>query len=751
MPIKSQLKMDIMHLSRQITIILTLFVCSNTLQAQQVKGLVTDMDGTPLIGVFVNKMGTQIHTHTNEFGKFTIEQVMGGDTLRVSLLGFEAEKIIIGNVNDLYEVEMEDASFDLGEVTVRRSNRQTNVVTKIDLEVAPVRSSQEILRKVPGLFIGQHAGGGKAEQIFLRGFDIDHGTDVALSVDGMPVNMVSHAHGQGYADLHFVIPETIERIDFGKGPYYSEKGNFATAGYVDFKTKDRLRESTVGLDVGQFNTLRAVGLINLLDTAGQNAYIASEYILSDGPFESPQKFNRINVMGKYSKFLESGAKFSLLASHFTSSWDASGQIPQRAVDQGLITRFGAIDDTEGGNTSRTNFALNSTHPLKDGGFLTSNIFFSHYDFELFSNFTFFLEDPENADQIRQRENRNIFGAKTVYHKVYNLGAGTGTLQVGAGLRVDDNDEVGLSRTANRKTLLEQIQLGDIKERNFYGFVGTEIEFGNLSINPSLRYDFFRFNYVNALDSLYNNQGQTKGRFSPKLNFVYEVNSDLQLFAKTGIGFHSNDTRVVLEQEKDILPAAYGADLGAVFKPARRLLVNAALWYLFLEQEFVYVGDAGIVEPSGQTRRQGIDLGFRYQLNDWLFANADGTYTKARSIEDPEGENLIPLAPVYTATGGISVQQKRYRGSLQFRYLGDRAANEDNSIVAKGYTIVDLNASYDIGKLTLGFNIENLFDSEWNETQFATESRLRNETESVEEIHFTPGTPFFFKSTLRYRF
>ncbi|MEM9528517.1 MAG: TonB-dependent receptor, partial [Bacteroidota bacterium] len=172
---------------------------------------------------------------------------------------------------------------------------------------------------------------------------------------------------------------------------------------------------------------------------------------------------------------------------------------------------------------------------------------------------------------------------------------------------------------------------------------------------------------------------------------------------------------------------------------------------FLEQEFVYVGDAGIVEPSGQTRRQGIDFGFRYQLTDWLFANADYTYTRARSIDDPEGENLIPLAPVHTATGGISVQQDRFRSSLQFRYLGDRPANEDNSIVAEGYTVVDLNANYDFKQFTLGFVVENLLDVDWNETQFATESRLRNEAASVEEIHFTPGTPFFFKTTLRYRF
>lgn len=734
-------------------ILFTLFFSfAVSLFGHHIEGRITDSEGQPVEGAFIVQKGTQVHTHSDEFGKFAIEDVPAGDTLRVSLLGYEAVEVLIKDIEKFLKIELEAAAFDLGEVTVRRGNGRTNIISQIDVELTPVRSSQEILRRVPGLFIGQHAGGGKAEQIFLRGFDIDHGTDVALSVDGMPINMVSHAHGQGYADLHFIIPETIDNIDFGKGPYYAERGNFGTAGYVAFDTKDRLRNSTVGLDVGQFNTVRALGMFNLLDTMGQSAYLAAEYLLTDGPVESSQNFSRTNVMGKYTSLLNNGTKISLLASHFTSTWDASGQIPQRAVDQGLITRFGAIDDTEGGNTSRTNIALNTTTPLRGGGFLKNTAYYSHYDFELFSNFTFFLEDPVNGDQIRQVEDRNIFGVSSTFNRNVYIGSGSALLRAGAGLRADQVNDNGLSRTANRKTLLENIQLGDVRENNLFAFVSAEFEFGDFSLTPSLRYDYFTFNYVSALDSLYDNQDQTKGIFSPKLSASYELSSNVQLFAKAGIGFHSNDTRVVLNNTADdILPAAYGADLGAIFKPAPRLVANAALWYLYLEQEFVYVGDAGIVEPSGQTRRQGIDLGFRYQLTDWLFANADYTYTKARSIDDPEGENLIPLAPVHTGTGGISVKQNKYRGSLQVRYLGDRAANEDNSIVAEGYTVVDLNASYDFKNLTLGFAIENLLDVEWNETQFATESRLRNEAESVEEIHFTPGTPFFFKTTLRYRF
>lgn len=731
--------------------VFVLFFFSLSLSAQRVTGKVTGERQEPILGALIFKTGSQTHTHSDEYGRFVLDGVNAGDTLQVSLLGYEPQRAVIKNIDKAYNFSLEVAPFDLGSVTVNRSSKEVNVVSRIDLQVTPVQSSQEILRKVPGLFIGQHAGGGKAEQIFLRGFDIDHGTDIALSVDGIPVNMVSHAHGQGYADLHFLIPETIKSIDFGKGPYYAEQGNFATAGYVGFQTKDRLNGSMVGLDAGQFNTLRAVGLFNLLDTTNQQAYIAGEYMLSDGPFESPQNFSRRNIMGKYTAFTGNGTRLSLMASHFSSIWDASGQIPQRAVDQGLITRFGAIDDTEGGNTSRTNLSLTATRPLADGGFLKSNVYWSQYDFELFSNFTFFLEDPVNADQIRQKEDRKLFGGQASYNRNLYLGSGSVGLEFGGGFRADENNDVLLSRTRNRNETLELIQLGDIQERNFFSFVSADFEFGDWSIQPSLRYDFFDFTYEDELDPVYNPQSQTKGAVSPKLSVVYDAGLNTQIFLKTGVGFHSNDTRVVLSEDRDILPAAYGADLGINFKPARRLIANAALWYLFLEQEFVYVGDAGIVEPSGQTRRQGIDLGFRYQLNDWLFANADGTYTHARSVDDPEGENLIPLAPEYTATGGLSVRKPTYRGSLQFRYLGDRAANEDNSIVAPGYTVVDLNASHDFGNLTVGFIIENLLDVEWNETQFATESRLFNEPQSVEEIHFTPGTPFFFRTTLRYKF
>ena len=714
------------------------------------KGKVVDSDGNPAENAYLVNTNSESHAHTNEFGLFSLDKTVLGDVIKITALGYKKSNFTIVSSDDI--IILEDDIFRLNEIVIQPKLSAMNVISKIDLQTTPVNSSQEILRKVPGLFIGQHAGGGKAEQIFLRGFDIDHGTDIAISVDGMPVNMVSHAHGQGYADLHFVIPETVEKIDFGKGTYYANKGDFATAGYVAFQTKDKIGKSSVGLEVGQFNTTRIVGLFNLLgNQKTQSAYIATEYILTDGPFDSPQNFNRINLLGKYSAILNDNSKFSISASRFSSKWDASGQIPQRLIDNGTISRFGAVDDTEGGITSRTNFNVSLSKPIDENTFLKANAFYSNYQFELYSNFTFFLEDPVNGDQIKQKENRNIYGMNTELNKKMKLNDVDVLLQFGGGFRADATKDTELSHTLNRRTVLENLKLGDIDESNLFLYLNSEFNFGKLMINPALRLDYFKFNYQDKLTANYKTQSESKFKFSPKLNFIYSQNNNLQFFIKSGVGFHSNDTRVVFENSgKQILPTAIGTDVGTIWKPFPKLILNATLWHLYLEQEFVFVGDAGIVEPSGQSRRMGAELGLRYQLNDWLYFDADCNYTYARSIDESKGQDYIPLAPDFTTTGGLSFQKLNgFSGGIRSRYLKSRPANEDNSIVAKGYFVSDVNVNYQYKNLNFGVAVENIFNTEWNETQFATESRLQDETKSVEEIHLTPGTPFFIKGKITY--
>ena len=744
-----------MKIKHAILVLLMLMV-SSTAFSQHLKGKVLNTFSQPLESAYVFNVTTKSHAHSSENGLFTIDNTSVGDSLKIGLLGYETKFVVVSSSSfeATLPITLQEKAFQLDEMIITEELNTASTITRLDMNTNPLNSSQEALRKVPGLIIGQHAGGGKAEQIFLRGFDIDHGTDVSINVDGMPVNMVSHAHGQGYSDLHFLIPETVNKIDFGKGPYYGDKGDFTTAGFVDFSTKDYLKESAITFSMGDFNTLRTLGMFNLLEKSkNQNAYIATEYLATDGPFESPQNFNRINVFGKYVTFSSDNSKLSLTASHFTSRWDASGQIPQREVDNGNITRFGAIDDTEGGETQRTNFNVEFNKYITDNTRLKTNAFYSHYAFELYSNFTFFLEDPVNGDQIKQQEDRHIFGANASVVKETSLGSTPVTISSGLGLRHDIVNDIELSHTLNRKTTLEQIQLGDLNQTNVDAFVNAEFEFGKLKVAPALRLDYFKFLYNDKLQANYTTQSETKTILSPKLNFYYDAASNLQLFLKSGIGFHSNDTRVVVSnQGEDVLPRAYGLDFGKVWKPFPKLVLNSALWYLFLEQEFVYVGDAGIVEPSGKTERYGLDLGLRYQFNDWLFFDTDATITHARSTEDPDGQNYIPLAPDFTLAGGLSINDLNgFSGGIRYRYIDDRPANEDNSIVAEGYFVTDFNANYSFDNITLGFVIENLFDTEWNETQFATESRLQNEAQSVEEIHFTPGTPFFIKGTIAYRF
>ncbi len=720
-------------------------------QAQTFEGEIVDTNGNPLEDVAVYDSSSGYHTHTNSSGKFKLKNATPGNLINITILGFEKQEYRINqeDFNNIKIFDLKEATLNLDQIVLSSNRDPLNEVLRVELQTNPVKSSQEILRKVPGLIIGQHAGGGKAEQIFLRGFDIDHGTDISLAVDGMPVNMVSHAHGQGYSDLHFLIPETIKNIEFGKGPYYADKGNFTTAGFVDFRTKDKIEENLVSLELGDFNSKRLVGMFQILDKEYSSAYMASSLNLFDGPFESPQNFNRFNIMGKYNYRKPGTEELNLTLSHFQSKWDASGQIPERAVADESINRFGAIDDTEGGNTSRTNFLLNHTKYLPGSKKLRSRAFYSHYDFELYSNFTFFLEDPVNGDQIKQKEDRNVLGAESVLEytgKELPLEMG---YSMGIGFRYDDSNLNELSRTRNRKEILERLSYGNIDETNVYTFLNTEFNFGKLQINPGIRVDYFNFDYEDLITETYDLKSEDKVFFSPKLNFNYSASGDLQLYLKNGIGFHSNDTRVVVARNaQEILPAAYGTDLGMIYKPGNKWIFNAAAWLLYLDQEFVYVGDAAIVEPSGKTRRYGIDLGARFQANDWLYLYADLNYTYARSTEASSGENYIPLAPELTSSGGLAVENlSGFSGAISYRFVNDRPANEDFSITAEGYVVTDLNVNYRYKNIQVGFIVENLLDTAWNETQFATESRLRNEQSPVEEIHFTPGTPFFLRGKI----
>jgi outer membrane receptor protein involved in Fe transport len=727
-----------------------------------IKGrVVTSKNGEPLNNAVIILRENNTMALSDESGAFEFKRLEAGIYhLECYMLGFRSqtqEVSVEENETKVLTIRMEEGFLQIDQITVS-PRKDINYFNAIDFRLRPTQTTQDLLRLVPGLFIAQHAGGGKAEQIFIRGFDVDHGTDVAISVDGMPVNMVSQAHGQGYADLHFVIPETVEGMDFSKGTYDARTGNFNTAGSVRFQTLNYLKRNVMKFEAGSFNTYRGLAMLKLLDKTDstnarrQNAYVASEFVATKGYFDYPQNFDRLNIMGKYTAELNSSTSLNLSLSTFSSRWDASGQIPDRAVKSGLISWYGAIDPTEGGNTSRSNANLSLVKILNDGAVIRNQIYGINYRFNLYSNFTFFKDDTLNGDEIFQYEDRTIFGYNGSYSKGYELLGIKASTIAGVGFRDDNIRDIGLAHTAKRR-VLEDIKKGDIDETNASVYVDQSFYLSSrVTLNLGVRYDAFSFRYN---DRLSDTLGKTRNLnvFSPKINLYYNLSQGAQLYLSGGKGFHSNDTRVaIMDSVRNKIPAAYGVDLGTNLKVGNRILFNAAVWLLTMETEYTYTGDDGTIGSEGRSRRYGLDLSARGQLNKWLFFDFDFNYCNSRLTDNSNETGYLPLAPKFSSIAGLSIRNlKGVNASLRYRYLGERPAAEDNSIVAQGYFIMDAIVNYTAERYQIALSAENIFNQKWKEAQFATESMLRGESAPVTEIHFTPGTPLFIKAGITYLF
>ncbi len=756
-----------MQTSTSIKIVLYILftiLTSGNLFAQNlsINGRITTTEGgTPIVGATIILANTDKGTTSDELGNFQLNGLTPTNYLVVvSYLGYEKfeYKISLG-ANQEIKISLKPSFINLTEVTVNpnKSITQSESISGVDKLLRPVNSAQDLLQLVPGLIIAQHAGGGKAEQIFLRGFDSDHGTDFNISVDGMPVNMVSHAHGQGYADFHFVIPETVDRLKVFKGPYTARFGDFATSGTGEFFTKNSIERNEVKAELGMFDTYRMLGMFTLLDKKHlfskekENAYVAAEYVFTNSYFDQKQKFNRYNIFGKYSGMLNEKNYYTFSASTFFANWDASGQVPQRAVDAGIINRFGSVDPSEGGQTSRTNINSILTTTTKNNAIIKNQIYYVNYYFNLYSNFTFYLNDPVRGDGINQTDQRNIFGYNGTYQKDFFLSDKTLHTTFGIGTR-NDFTNISLKHTAQR-IVLDTIVSGKVYQQNTNSFLDFTLDINKqFSINTGTRLDYFQFNFKDdKVDSLSGTKSIV--RASPKLNFYYAVHDKLQFFIKSGIGFHSNDARsVVINHTNNSLPKAYGGEIGSEFKLGKRMLVNAALWNLYLESELIYVGDEATVETNNPTHRIGIDLSIRYQITNKLFADVDLNYNHGRLVGVPEGENFIPLAPRLTSIGGLTYKQvSGINASLRYRFIDSRPANETNSVTAKGSFLLDAVLAYKLSKFEFGISAENLLNTVWNQAQFDTESRLFNEPNPVSELHYTPGTPLFVKGNISFHF
>jgi outer membrane receptor protein involved in Fe transport len=615
----------------------------------------------------------------------------------------------------------------------------------------------QVLRLIPGLMAVEHSGGGgKADQYFLRGFDADHGTDVAIFSDGMPINLRTHAHGQGYTDLNFIIPETIEGLDVYKGAYLPEFGDFATAGVVNFRTRQVVQEGVVQATGGQFDTQRYLLMFSPTKDKVRTLFAAEGYY-TNGPFQNDNRYFRTNLLGKMTANLSSRDELSLTATFHKAQWNASGEIPLRALQDGSLDRFGAIDPSEGGKTLRSTAKLNYHYDTTSGGQFFANAYGQYYRLDLFTNFTFFLNDPANGDGIQQSDRRVMYGGDLGYKQQGDvLGVPTiGT--VGFQTRVD-NIHAKLGTQTTRMPIGTMTD-SDILEASYAPFVKAEVQPTSwMRLVGGLRAETFTFDVRNRCAAC---AEQSAGRTSagivlPKMNLILGPWSSTEFFANYGEGYHSNDARSAVAPGSAPLARAKSYEVGIRSKPwgPEGVELIATVWALDLKQELVFVGDEGTTEIRGASRRQGVEAAARGQVWGPLYFNGSVTYTKA---EFRNGE-AIPLAPKVTAYGALLLKwPEGLTSQLQATYLGVRPLNEDQSIKAPSWIDFDLTERYQLpitlshGRMEAYFFVQNLFNTKWEQAIFAFESRLRNEAIPVNDIHFVPGNPRTFMGGVAWYF
>ncbi|MBI4402462.1 MAG: TonB-dependent receptor plug domain-containing protein [Nitrospirae bacterium] len=615
-----------------------------------------------------------------------------------------------------------------------------------DILLQPQGRPGNLARLVPGLVTVEHSGGaGKADQYFLRGFDADHGTDVALFTDGMPVNIRSHAHGQGYSDLNFIIPETIMEIEVYKGPYHAQFGDFATAGAVNFVTREKVEEGVVQLAGGQFDTQRH--LLMFSPIAGRvRSLVAAEGYFTNGPFINDNRYSRFNGLVKLTMNPTVRSELSLTGTHHQGRWNASGQIPFREVEAGRLDRFGFIDPTEGGRTMRSTGRLQYHYDTTAGGTAFADLYAQYYRLDLFSNFTFFLHDPVNGDGIEQDDRRGVYGGDVGYRQSGDLLGIASTATLGVQARIDDA-HVRLG-TQHRRERLGTTVDADILQASYSPYLKLEFQLMPwMRLVGGARSDVFTFDVKNRCATCPQQpNGKTDAKIAnTKGNLILGPWFGTEFFMNVGTGFHSNDARsVVSNPNAQILPRATGYEVGFRTKQWDRVEFIAALWSLDLSSELVFVGDEGTTKIRGATRRYGMELGARINLVDWLTLAGDVTLTHA---EFRGTGGAIPLAPEVTGRADLTARLPMgLSSSLQMLHLGRRPATEDRRATAQPFTVFDLVTRYKLpvkierGRLEAFLSVMNLTDTKWRQAQFFFESQLKNEPAPVGDIHFVPGPP-----------
>ncbi len=629
-------------------------------------------------------------------------------------------------------------------VTVQRpiSASSSFSVRDRDFALRPIGSVQDILRITPGLVMVQHSGGGKANQYFMRGFDADHGTDVALSIDGVPVNMVSHAHGQGYADTNFIIPEVVERVEITKGTSFANQGDFATAGSINLVSRERFEHSSFGVGFSDSPgtgkpSLRALAVASpKFDSL--SATFAAELGQANGPFESPNKWNSYKLFNRLTFQLTPTSTLSVVHLGYGGDWNGSGQIAQRAVDQGIISRFGSLDPTEGGDSTRHQLQLSYKLRADARSELRAMAYVGTYRFNLYSNFTGSLNDAVNGDEIEQVDRRLFFGVKLSYRVVHELLGVRFDTTVGADARNDDIHNQ-LWHTAARSRLGGATRNNAISETLAGLFINEEVSpFSWLRLNVGGRADLISYAVDNLLTSDPTATGSGVGsayQLSPKVNLIVSPfqreNVQWDVYLNWGHGFHTNDVRGAFSDPRvNPITRAVGEEVGTRARLWDRWDLAATVWQLDLANETVWNGDDGTTAVSAATNRYGVELETRFEFTKWLAADVDVTFTHSQFSTDGSNGGGLALAPKATWAGGLSARHELgpgvARAGLRFYGIGDRPATDDGALIAPGFTQFDLHLGYRHRRFDVALDVENLFNGVFRSAQFATVSRLAGE-------------------------
>jgi outer membrane receptor protein involved in Fe transport len=624
-------------------------------------------------------------------------------------------------------------------------------VSRQEIEARPILRPAELLESVPGLIVTQHSGDGKANQHFLRGFNLDHGSDLGLWVDGMPVNLPSHAHAQGYADINFLIPELVRTMDFRKGPYAAEDGDFSTVGTAHIRLADRLPSSLAKVEAGPGNFRRALVAGSPETGAGKLLY-GFAFMANDGPWDHPQGLQRLNGTLRYSQGTRSDG-FSLTAIAFDSRWNATDQVPRRALDSGAIGRYGTLDASDGGRTSRYGVS-GQWRSSRENGQWEGSAYAFHYRLQLWSNFTYALNDPVRGDQIEQADRRNVIGGQVRRTWFGKWSGAEVTHRLGLQGRTDFIGEVGLHATEARRrfatTRADRVTESQLSP--FYEFTGQWTPW--LKTVAGLRQDFYRFRVDggNPADSGEVNAGIA----SPKFTVVFGPWADTEYYLNYGRGFHSNDARGTTLAADPVKPLAKarGAEAGVRTAWVPGLQSTLAAWTLENDSELLFVGDSGSTEAGRASLRRGVEWTNRWEGKGGLALDADFAWSRARYASDDGSGVRIPGTIGFTASVAASFREGRDRqpgwfGAARLRHFGPRPLTEDGAVRSGSSTLVNGRLGYRLDRqLALTLDVFNLFDRKVADIDYFYESRMKGEPGPVADIHTHPAEPRTFRLGLR---